>query len=73
MMQKLALGGPEMQFFFDQNLVECGDGWVSFDNACYKLETSMNAVVTPTDGNGYWCRFAEAQCRPKSLRTNFLS
>jgi len=31
--------------------VECGEGWISFDNSCYKYESSQNMVVSPRDGN----------------------
>ena len=34
-------------------LVECGEGWTTFDNSCYKLEASPQMKVTAYDGRGY--------------------
>ena len=34
-------------------LVECGDGWTSFDNSCYKLEPGHNRMVTSSDGQNF--------------------
>jgi len=33
--------------------VECGEGWISFDNSCYKYDAGQNLVVSPRDGNSY--------------------
>ena len=32
---------------------ECGEGWISFDNSCYKLEPNPVMSTTPGDGQQY--------------------
>ena len=33
--------------------VECGEGWITFDNSCYKFEPSPERKVTSLDGQSY--------------------
>ena len=33
--------------------VQCGEGWMAFDNSCYKHETQLNMRLTCTDGRDY--------------------
>jgi len=35
------------------SIVNCGDGWFSFDNSCYKLETSPLYATSPYEGQSY--------------------
>ena len=33
--------------------VQCGEGWITFDNSCYKYESSPDMIATLQDGQDF--------------------